>query len=96
MAQIRQNILGRAREICAALFLANLALPATAQDFGGLGKFLKEPINAPGSYKVIADPTGAGPTAKVHRFVIDAGACSGKKYSNGDSDCSFNSVRASL
>lgn len=78
----------------ACIVLVCLGSLAAAQDFGGFGTFQKEPINAPGSYKVIADPTGAGPTAKAHSFLIESGACSNKKYTNGNSDCSFNSVRA--
>lgn len=76
-----------------AVLLA-MALPAAAQDLKGWGGFLKEPINRPGTYKVVADPTGAGPTGRVHWFRIDAGSCSNKAHGNGNSDCTFNSVRA--
>lgn len=65
---------------------------AQAQDMKGFGKFLAEPINAPGSYKVIPDPTGSAPFRKVHRFSINPGACNASAY--GNSDCAFQSVRS--
>lgn len=71
------------------LWLATSA--ASTQDFGG---FLKEPINAPGSYQVVANPTGTGPSGKVHRFHIKPGPGSSKSYDNLASDCDFNSIRA--
>jgi hypothetical protein len=76
------------------LVLATMSLPGVAQDLGGFGKFQKEPINAPGSYAVVTDPTGSSPVKKVHSFRVFPGECSDKKYSNGNSDCSFKSVRS--
>ncbi len=62
----------------------------------GFGKFLKEPINAPGSYKFIPDPTGQASTPKVHSFTIKPGKCSTAKHFSGASDCTFKSVRSQL
>jgi hypothetical protein len=66
---------------------------AVADDVG-FGSFKKEPINAPGSYKIVKDSTGAAPAAKLHSFTITPGACSDRKYTNGNSDCTFKSVRS--
>src|SRR5215204_3133148 len=76
--------------VLAALVLA-MAGPASAQ---GFGRFQREPINAPGSYQIIADPTGSAPLRRVHSFSINPGACSKKAYGNGNSDCTFKSVRS--
>ncbi len=75
-------------------FIAAWASASLAEYFPGFGQFAPEPINAPGSYRIIADPTGLAPTARVQSFRIDAGACSSKKYDNGNSDCTFHSVRS--
>lgn len=63
-------------------------------DGSGFGSFKKEPINAPGSYSIVTDTAGNAPAAKLHRFSISPGACSDRKYSNGNSDCAFRSVRS--
>jgi hypothetical protein len=74
---------------------ATLSLIAIGSAFAqGFGGFQKEPINASGSYRIIADPTGSAPSPKVHSFSISAGACSKKAYGNGNSDCTFKSVRS--
>ena len=63
----------------------------------GFKRFREEPINAKGSYKLIPDPTGEAGTSKVDRFTILPGKCnSSSKYSNGNSDCTFKSVRSQL
>ena len=68
-----------------------IVLPATAQDFPA---FKEEPINAPGSYRQVADPTGQAPAKKVHSFTILPGKGSDRKYTDGNSDGSFSSVRS--
>ena len=78
-----------------AVAILLLASPGLGQA-GGFGAFQKEPINAPGSYKLIADPTGQAPSPKVHSFTIAPGKCSASAYDNGNSDCTFKSVRSQL
>lgn len=63
-------------------------------DNAGFGSFKKEPINAPGSYMIVKDSTGSAPAAKLHSFTITPGACSASKYTDGNSDCTFKSVRS--
>ena len=91
--------IGRGRKVLMRKLMAMIALfavfamPAAAQDFG---RFAEEPINAPGAYGMMRDPTGTAPQARVHMFRIDPGACAAARYDNGLSDCDFNSVRSQV
>lgn len=83
------------RGLSYAIIIAFVLLGGIAQAGGSdFASFKKEPINAPGSYKVVTDPTGNAPAAKIHRFTITPGACSDRKYTNGNSDCTSKSVRS--
>lgn len=86
-------MLTRILAVCSLLFWCGGAL---AQDFGGFGELREEPINAPGKFQLIDDPTGAAVTPKVYSFTISPGACSSQKYDNGNSDCTLQSVRTQL
>ena len=76
-----------------AYLLVSSGLGQAKDEFG---PFKKEPINAPGSYKLISDPTGQASTPKVHSFTIKPGKCSTAKHFGGTSDCTFKSVRSQL
>ena len=82
------------------LFLAALLVVTIAPTHSalsqGFGKFGQEPINAPGDYALVRDPTGMAPEPQVHLFKINAGTCSSKPYGNGLNDCHFQSVRNQL
>jgi hypothetical protein len=74
----------------------SFASTVQGQNLGGFGDFKEEPINAPGQYRLIDDPTSEALSSKVYSFTISPGVCSDEKYDNGNSDCSFNSVRTQL
>ncbi|MEP4378354.1 MAG: hypothetical protein ABJ215_03335 [Alphaproteobacteria bacterium] len=42
---------------------------------GGLGEFRRSQNSTPHGYTVIADPTGAAPTATIERFEVHPGEC---------------------
>lgn len=82
-----------------AVSLVILSTPVLAAE--GFGQFFEEPINAPKSYSIIPDPTGAAPAPKVQSFTVSPGRCNDKKYvlefGNGKySDCYFKSIRSQL
>ena len=82
------------RTLLCGLVALVLSGGTAAADRAGFGRFQKEPINAPGSYRIVRDPTGAAPAAKLHSFTISPGACSDSKFTNGKSDCTRQSVRS--
>jgi polysaccharide lyase-like protein len=79
--------------IAASLVLSSIGLAQAKDEFG---PFKREPINAPGSYRLVPDPTGEASSLMVHRFTIKPGKCSNSSYDNGESDCTSKSVRSQL
>jgi len=80
--------------LVAGLFLFGAA---SAQDFGGFGDGLvTEPINPPAAFGRIDDPTGSAVTPKVFSFTIAPGACATATHANGDTDCTFKSIRSQI
>ena len=91
----RHQILKRILAVFAIMFA--LTETAAPQDFGDFGSFGQVEMNAPGSMKYMADPTGSAPTKDVFSLHIKSGYCSKSKYGDGVSnDCKFNSTRTSM
>lgn len=91
---IRQaHLSGAACGLFLALF--PLAESASAQNAGGFKRFAIDPNTPAGAHEIVRDPTGSAPMGMVHRFTLNAGACSNRKHVSSDaSDCKFNSLRA--
>ena len=82
--------------VVAAALLPNPGI-ASAQDFGDFDPFIPVEMNAPGSLKNMADPTGNAPTQDIYSFHMKSGYCSNSKYGDGvSSDCKAGSSRTSM
>ncbi|MEM7271312.1 MAG: polysaccharide lyase [Pseudomonadota bacterium] len=75
----------------ALLFLT--ASPAFAGEKGEFARFVRSLNETPHGYEVMADPTGAAPSAKVERFEVRAGDCAAN---GGWDDCAKDRERSEL
>jgi Polysaccharide lyase len=84
-----------------AIALAVSAGPVFRSAFAedtGFDPLAVEELSAPGTVKIIADPTGDAPTSKVYSFRIPSGYCNPQRYDPGspDNDCDQQSVRSQM